>query len=317
MLVEQNVEVNILYELSFLTRMVSFKDSGLSFYFWLKRKWLNFSHDRKILRILRLVDAIVVSECIPNGFRKQLYNIGKLKQITQLPIIIYEVYALENAPTQLDDLAHNNDPSLQLYDGHLYVSSVTEIRTDIASNSFCIGLSGKNWKLFPKPKKDMLALLDFPQVGFEKYRAIQVLALQRSGIPFIMLEGSYSIQAIREIYSNASIYFMQSFEAFGLPLLESLCTGTQIFTPDSGWPMSWRLDEKPEVHGPGILPDCFTVYDGEDDLLQKLLLFKENYNPDETPVQVFKEFIKHYSVFYEGDQLELNRCLDFLKCYKK
>lgn len=313
---EAGVESQILFNLEVLNRLVSYEDSKLSFHFWLQKKIVHWFSDRRVMQALKQADAVVISECIPNAYWKSLYNVTKLKTIIKKPVFIYEVYWLGNAPTQIATLQNSGDEVNERYDGHLFVSPVTEIRARLLPNTFCIGLLAKTWNLKPHPKQELLALVDFVQPGFESYRDIQIRQLEKAGIPYISLEIRYTIDKIREIYRTASIYFMQSHEAFGLPILECLSTGAQVFTPDSGWPMSWRLDENPEVHSHGILPSCFTVYNGDDDLLQKLLAFKENFNPTETPLQVFNEFIQTYPEFYAGNQPELNRFLDFIKSYK-
>lgn len=310
---ESGIDAGILFDIDVLSRMVSYRDSKLSFHFWLQKKIVHWLSDRRVIQALKQVDAVVISECIPNAFWKRLYQVEKLKAIIKKPVFIYEVYWLGNAPTQIENLQSNGDEVQERYDGHLFVSPVTEIRAGPLSNTFCIGLLAKTWNLQALPKTELLALLDFVQPGYEAYREMQISNLQKAGIPFIALDKRLTIDEIRDIYRKASLYFMSSFEAFGLPILESLCCGAQIFTPDSGWPMSWRLDEAPREHGSGILPGCFTVYTEEDVLLQKLLVFKKNYNPVETPVQVFNEFIKHYPSFYEGNQNELKRCLEFIK----
>ena len=310
---EAGTESEIIFSLDTLNRLVRFKDSGLRYHYWFRRKAANWSRDQKILHTLKEADAVVVSECIPNAFWKRLYNIGKLRSILQVPVFVYEVYALENAPTQISTLKKNNDPLQESYDGHLYISPVTEIRERHLSNGFCIGLQAKTWNLSPLPKKELIALLDFVQPGFESHREMQMDILHKAGIPFISLERRCSIDEIRKIYRQVSIYFMQSSEAFGIPILECLCTGAQVFTPDSGWPMSWRLDEAPQIHGNGELPGCFTVYGDEEDLLQKLEWFKKNFDPVETPLRVFGECKKNYPTFYEGDRSELHKWLGSVK----
>lgn len=296
-------------EINVLNRLVSYKNNKLSFHFWLWEKIHNYFKDRKTLKFLKNADAVVICDCIPNAFWKRLYNVERLKAITKKPVLLYEVFYLGNAPTQVEALKKNNDPILERYDAHLFVSPVTEIRGRDSTNAFCIGLMAKTWNLKPLPKKDLVALVDFAQPGYEVYRATQIEQLKIAGIKFISLERKYTIEEIRDIYRQVSIFFVQFPEAFGLPILECLCTGAQIFTPDSGWPMSWRLDEDPQVHGKGILPKCFTIYEEEDDLLQKLLLFKEQFDPEETPLKVFNEFMEHYSSFYEGNSEELKKCL--------
>lgn len=315
-LIGVGVETQIFFDIDVLNRLVSYQNSKLSFHYWLQKKIVHYFNDRKIIRALKKMNAVVISECIPNGFWKQLYNVEKLKSILQIPVLIYEVYYLGNAITQVAALKKNKDALMERYDGHLFVSPVTETRGEMEPNAFCIGLMANTWGLQPLPKKELMALVDFVQPGFETHREMQIRQLEKAGIPYISLERHYTIEEIRGIYRQVSIYFMQSSEAFGLPILECLCTGAQVFTPDSSWPMSWRLDEKPEVHRPGILPDCFTLYNDEDNLLQKLLDFKENFNPVETPLEVFIEFLKTYPAFYEGNQTELNRFIDFIKSYK-
>lgn len=308
---EAGIHAEIFFEINVLTRHVNYRNSKLSFHFWLGEKIKHYYRDRKILRALQGFDAIVISECIPNGYCKDLYNIEKLKCLLKKPVFIYEVYSLENAPTQKNSLKKNNGDLYEKYNGHLSVSPVTEIRNIKQPNIFCIGLFAKTWNLHPLPKKELIALIDFAQPGFEKYREIQIDFLKKAGVSYISLEKEYSVNDIRDIYRTASIYFMQSYEAFGLPILECLCTGAQIFTPDSAWPMSWRLNDKPEVHGKGLLPDCFTIYN-ENNLLEKLLSFKENYDTVSTPLSVFNIFIKHYPDFYGGNRSELNRFVDYI-----
>ena len=136
--------------------------------------------------------------------------------------------------------------------------------------------------------------------------------LDELGIKTICLSGKYTFDQIRSIYKKSAVYFMQSYEAFGLPIAECLACGVQIFTPNSGWPMAWRLDEKPEVHGPGILPTCFTVYDGEHDLRKKLFLFKQAYNLQMTPKIIFENFTLNYPHLYYGNQKEIIKAIENL-----
>lgn len=295
-----------------LNRLVSLRDNTLNFHFWLWEKVHNYFKDRRTLKWLKKADAVVICDCIPNGFWKRLYNVEKLKKITRKPVLIYEVFYLGNAPTQIEALQRNNDRLLERFDAHLFVSEVTETRETNPSNAFCIGLQAKSWNLMPFPKKELVALVDFPQAGYEEYRDIQIRQLKKAGIPYISLEKRYTVEEIRDLYRQASIFFVQFPEAFGLPILECLCTGTQIFTPHSSWPMSWRLDENPQVHGDGTLPSCFTVYENEEGLAQKLEEFKKNYHPSETPQKVFDCFVKHYPTFYDGNKKAINDVVDFI-----
>ena len=294
---KEGVQVKLFTGINLLTRMVGFKDSGLNFHFWLRRKIASYFSDKRLLDELKNFDAVTVSECIPNAYLRKVYNIEKFRKILKKPIFLYEVYHLENSPSIIKALERNNDALTNRYNGHLYVSPVTEIRKNHPSNGYCIGLLSTTWNLRSAPKKDLIALVDFAQPGYEKYREMQIKALQKTGISYISLEKKYTVSEIRDIYQLSSIFFVQFPEAFGLPILECLCAGAQIFTPDSSWPMSWRLDDEPEVHGPGTLPECFTVYSDADNLFQKLMEFKANFNTIETPLKVFDNFYKSLPAF--------------------
>jgi len=312
---ENGINAEILFDIDILGRLVSYNDSKFSFHFWLRKKLIHWFKDRRVIKVLKQADAVVISECIPNAFWKSLYNVEKLKTILKKPVFIYEVYWLANTPTQTETLQQNRDTLYERYDGHLFVSPVTEIRARLLPNTFCIGLMARSWNLQPLPKKELIALVDFEQPGYEAYRAIQINVLNKAGIPFISLERGYTIAEIRDIYRQVSIFFVQVPEAFGLPILECLCTGAQVFTPDSSWPMSWRLDIEPKVHDTGILPNCFTVYHGQVDLLQKLLAFKENFQLEMSPLRVFADLVKYYPGFYNGDDDAMKKFLEFIKNY--
>jgi hypothetical protein len=120
-------------------------------------------------------------------------------------------------------------------------------------------------------------------------------------IPYVSLEKSYTISEIRSIYMASTFYFMQSSESFGLPIAECLCCGSIVFSPDSSWPMSWRLDENPQVHGPGNLPECFIIYNGMEEMKIKLQNIISNYDLDNTPQKIFDIFYDHYPTFYDGN----------------
>jgi hypothetical protein len=309
---EQGAAVEIFYEIDLLNRLVSFRDSQLSFHFWLKRKLQHFRKDINLLRILKGFDAVVISECIPNGFIRRLFNIEKIRKIIKKPIGFYEVYYLGNGPTQIDFLINSNEALIDRYDFHLSVGRVTEIKSAVNDHYFPIGINGSLWNLKPLPKNQIIAILDFVYPGNEFIRETQIRALNLAGIKYISLDKPYTITEIRKIYQQGSIYFMQSYEAFGLPLLECLCSGCQIFTPESWWPMSWRLNENPEIHGEGLLPNCFTVYKNEEELIKQLITFRENYDLVETPKKVFENFLSHYPDFYHGNETEMKRFMNSL-----
>jgi len=310
---KEEVQVEIFDSINILNRMVSFRNSKLSFHFWLKRKLINYFSDWTKIKKLKNFDAIVVSECAPNGFFKQLYNVEKLKERVKKPIGFYEVYYLGNAPTQIQFLEKNNEPLLDRYDFHLSISNVTEIKGTDSNNWYPIGIKGESWNLKPLQKKEIIAIIDFEFPGNEKIRKIQINALNKAGIKYISLESSYTIIEIRKIYQQGAIYFMQSFEAFGLPILECLCSGCQIFTQESWWPMSWRINANPQIHGGGTLPECFTVYHNEEQLVKELKAFKDNYDLVVSPSKIFEIFLAHYPNFFLGNNAEMKRLIYCLK----
>ena len=310
-------KAEVFFNIDVLTRLHNYSQSKnkINFHFWLRRKVLNYRRDKKVLAELKKFDAVVISECSPNAFWRHLYDIEKLKKILKRPVLFYEVYFLENAPTQIEALRKSGDALTERYDCHLAVSDVTEIRTKPGANWKCIGLDLSETGLAPKVKKEFIALVDFKQPGYEKYQDEQLQVLKQLGIKTIILNGRYSIEEIRNLYRQASVFFMQFPEAFGLPLSECLASGVQIFTPDSSWPMSWRLDEAPEVHGPGILPECFTVYSNPEELVKRLKDFLESYDLAETPLKIFRTFTNYYPHFYFGNQLAIKEVMQTISVY--
>lgn len=304
------VEVEIFYNLGFITRLVSLKDSKLSFHFWLSEKLSYLSKDAALIRILKKFDGIILCECTPAAFLKRMYNVEKLKRIINKPIGLYEVYYLGNAPTQIQFLKEENNSLLERFDFHLSVASTTEIKQSPSELFYPIGLYAQSWNLKPSVNEEIIAIVDFSQPGYERYRKVQIDALKKAGIQYVILQKGYNFREIRKIYQQGSIFFVQFPEAFGLPILECLCCGCQVFTPESSWPMSWRLNENPEVHGDGLLPDCFTVYHNEEQLVNELLMFKEKFDPVESPKKTFETFLKHYPDFYLGNESEIKKALE-------
>jgi glycosyltransferase involved in cell wall biosynthesis len=308
---EAGSEAKVFYDIEVLGRLNSYSETGRvsKFHFWLRKKIVNYFKDKRLIRDLKRFDAVVISECCPNGFWKRLYNVEKLKKILKVPVLFYEVYYLGNAPSQIKKLQQANEPLIERYDWHLAVSATTEIRGTPGKGWSCIGLDLSFSGLKPIAKNKFIALVDFVQPGFEKYREEQLSVLSELGIEVVVLEGSYSLNEIRQLYKKACIFFIQTFEAFGLPIAECLACGVQIFTASSAWPMSWRLDANPQVHSESNLPEIFTVYNSREDLKNKIIQTKKDYVLSETPFKVFNSFIQHYPHFYYGNVREVKDVL--------
>lgn len=305
-------KVEKFYRLNTFKRLVKYKKVKHKYTYplWLAYKARHFFKDQLLLKQLKKFDLIIITDCTPMAFLEETYNIERLKKkMDHIPIFYYAVFYLGNAPTMIDYLKQRNQPGLERFDWHLAVSPVTEVRQAEGDIWSQIGINLQSSGLKPEPKSSFLAVVDFAQPGYENVRNTQIQVLKELDIPFISLDRPYSISEIREIYKKAAIYFMQSFESFGLPIAECLCGGSYIFTANSGWPMSWRLDKNPEIHGPGTLPECFVVYNTPQDLKQKILEVKNSYDLKNSPRKVFDIFFEHYPSYYEGNPEVLNEIL--------
>lgn len=165
-----------------------------------------------------------------------------------------------------------------------------------------IGLNLEDSSLVVESKRGrFLALVDFEQTNYTKERAITIRALEDTKTEYYVLHGRYEINEIREIYRKASIYFVASWESFGLPICELQACGAYVFTPFSSWVWShWirnSLDSKT-----GRLSPNFIVYDNDVDILKtKLRTVQQAYDPHE----VRANFVKNHPQFYYGNLKKL------------
>lgn len=306
---EAGITSEIIYSTDFLLRLqpVRFSVSGLR---RLLQRIKHYRDDMLLLKQLRSFDVLVLSECIPNAFWRNWFAIEELKRRVKRPVVLYEVYYLGNAPTQMLQLQKAADCLEERFDWHFSVSPVTEIRVPEQKPWSCIGLNLVHTGLAPVAKKEFTAVVDFPHTGYEACRALQLKVLAELGIKTICLDGNYSISEIREIYKEATVYFMQSTESFGLPIAECFASGAVVFAASSSWPMSWRLDESPEIHGEGTLgEELFYVYENEQDLREKLQQLLMEYDLAQTPARVFGQFLKIYPQYYYGRPSVLKKAL--------
>ena len=299
----------IFYQAKAIRRLLPASQAKRNSVLWFLYKLKHFLNDRKVFSKLKSTDAVIICDWTPHGFYNDTYNIKRLKKIINKPVLYYAVQFLENSPTIIKRLKDGGHSLTELYDWHLTVSSITEQRGIPAPPWSQIGMNLRSTGLKPDPKKEFVAVVDFLRPGFEQYRETQIKVLEDLGVKYISLEKEYTLEEIRELYKQATLYFIQFPEAFGLPIAECLACGSYVVTADSSWPMSWRLDEKPEVHGPGKLPGCFIVYNGESDLKQKIWNIKENFDSAETPQKVFDIFYQNYPTFYDGNSDSLHNVL--------
>lgn len=269
---------------------------------WLLYKIVHYFQDQIFLKRLKQYDILIITDTTPIAFQKETYNIEKLRKVLNgTPILYYAVFYLGNAPTKVAFLQSQKEHTFERFDWHLSVSKLTEIKSPIAAPWTPIGLYMKGTDLRPQAKKEFLAVVDFKRPGYEHFRATQIKVLEELNIPYISLDRPFTVEEIRQIYRQASMYFLQFPESFGMPIAECLCCGSFVMTPDSSWPMSWRLNEEPRLHGPGKLPECFIVYDNEEDLKEKLRTLQAEYHLEKTPQKVFDIFYEHYPSYFDGN----------------
>lgn len=279
--------------------------------FRIRNKVVNYSKDRNLIKKLNNYDAIILSECYPNAFWKNYFAIEELRNLCRGPIISYTDGPLAAAPLHQIRHLDTNDYAESIYDFNLFVTDKIEIRKELNRKQAVIGLNiAQHTGLHPSKKEEFIAVVDFAQPGYDVYRMEQINTLKRLGINTIILEGRYSMKDIRKIYQQASVFFLSFPETFGLPISECLACGAYVFSPDSAWPMAWRLNERLMPMGQGALPDCFQIYTSEAELENKLIKIKKTYDAEKTPLDVFNTFLENYAKFYYGDKDALKYILD-------
>ncbi|GAB2995135.1 hypothetical protein GCM10027284_12190 [Cyclobacterium sediminis] len=312
----EGVRSEVFYELFVFKRLLSYSKvaKNYNYFIWKGYQLMHYIQDQLFLRKLKKYDAVIIVECSPKAFLNDSFDFVRLRdKLPGVPLIFHEVYYLGNAPTMVTYLNEGVHHQEDIFDWHLSVSEVTEIRSKPKAPWSQVGLYLKSTGLAPVPKKEHLALIDFYREGYEKERNEQIKALEAVGIPYIELSGTYTIDEIREVYKKATFYFLQFPESFGLPIAECLSCGAYVFTPDTSWGMAWRQNEEVEIHGPGKLADCFVVYNGQEDLQKKLQKYKTEYDLEITPGKVFQIFTDNYPDYYYGNKAELNQFINKLK----
>ncbi|TWX63726.1 glycosyltransferase [Colwellia sp. C1TZA3] len=259
-------------------------------------------------------DAIIVVCNIPDAFLKQkLHRIEQIRQQqNNVPIILYQNYYLATRGNWSNSIIKAGGFGLERYDWYLAasISSIYPLSKEEHPYSV-IGHDLRDDILIPKTGEKFKVLLDFKRKGFEKYRALQIQALEESNIAFTELSGRYSQNEIKKIYQEHSALFLSFKESFGLPIVENQLCGNYIFTPFSGWVASHYLNKQVNQGGEGQLGDNFIVYNNNlEELKDSLLDCKKKYNA----VKNYQQFKLQYSAFYQGDLIVLKKCLDKLRC---
>jgi hypothetical protein len=282
-----------------------------SLHFRIYNKIRNYKADKDFINEINLYDIVVIAECLPNALWHNYLAIERFRQIYKGRLISYSDGPISSAPLHKKMLMHSDDASEERYDYNWFLTDSIEFKYDPdLSRQAVIGLNLAYTGLTPVPRKSFKAVVDFEQPGYESYRQVQLDVLNELGIETVVLNGRYAIEEIRKIYSDAAIFFMSFPETFGMPIAECLSCGTGIFTPDSSWPMIWRLNEDRLPWGQGTLPNCFHVYHSKENLKNKLQLFMDHFDPLQTPFNINEIFLLNYRNLYSGDENALKTALE-------
>lgn len=268
----------------------------------------------RFIRRLRAFDAIVVVNTIPKAFLTTFFNDATLRGLLPgTPVILYDVFYL---PTRgswgtwlkqgkpENGIPAGNNWGLDRYDWYLCASVVSETPMPPGPQPHSvIGLDLEDGSLVPEDKREFTALLDFENPHYMRERAVQIQALEESGTKYVVLNGAYSIERIRRIYRQTSIYFLAMRESFGLPICELQACGGYVFTPYTEWCPSHTLKADPAQAGLGELPPNFIVYANDKDrLIEEIARVKATYSPQ----CVADNFRRHHPQFFHGNEGELS-----------
>ena len=194
---------------------------------------------------------------------------------------------------------------LERYDWYLVSSVVSECPLPKGRQPYSlIGLNLADASLRVEPKKEFIALIDFEVPENMLERAVQVRACEKAKLKYVVLHGRYSMQDIRAIYRQCSIYFLAHRESFGLPICELQACGSYVFTPYSNWCPSHWIKEDLAQEGPGELsPNFITYHNDLDRLTSEINRIKSTYDPH----LVVDTFDRYHPQLHYGDIKELER----------
>jgi len=263
----------------------------------------------RLVRKLQRFDVIVVVNSIPKAFMRSFFKDATLRGLVpHVPIVLYSLFYLPTRGLWNTWLQHGNPkrgvPSggnwaLERYDWYLCASDVSDTAMPPGPQPYTVvGLDLDDRTLFPEPKEDFVALIDFECPEYMAERAVQIQACEQSHTKYIVLNGRYSINRIRSIYRKTSAYFPAMRESFGLPICELQACGSNILTPYARWCPSHTLKANCHVDGLGQLPPNFIVYDNDvATLVAELHRLRQTANP----LQVVSDFRQCHPQFFSGD----------------
>jgi hypothetical protein len=274
-----------------------------------------------LARRLRRFDVVVVVSTIPRAFLRSFFWDDMVRMLlANVPIVLYDVFYLPTRGAWAEWLRRGNPEmgipegnqwGLDRYDWYLCASVVSECPLPPGPHPYSlVGLNLDDGSLRPEQGGEFIALLDFehPDDVFE--RSIQVSALERTGTPYIVLNGRYPIEHIRAIYRRTAIFFVAMRESFGLPICELQACGSYIFTPYARWcPSHWKKPRLAEP-GEGRLSSNFIVYDNDaDKLAREIVRIRGIYDAQ----RVRRTFLEEDPQYFWGCSAEVSQFLEMVR----
>jgi hypothetical protein len=274
-----------------------------------QNEWITAQKRRLFKEKAQNADLIILTAHIPNNFLMSHFSmIEDIRNEYAVPIVNYDLVYLPTRSFWKEKIKQANASKMLMdrYDWYLAVSYVSEEGLKGNYHPFHhIGLDITHSDLRVSPK-EFVAILDFPQKGFEAERNVQLEVLRELNIPFITLESPLSKADLFAIYRKGALFFLSFRESFGLPIVENQLCGNKIVTPYKHWVPSHQLKNDYSKDGEGTLNTNFLVYNNDKETLKKMLLDEQkNFNP----THVYEDFKKDYPCYNQINTVVLK---DFL-----
>jgi len=274
---------------------------------------------REFAEGVRDCDVVIVVAHVPASFsRVGLSNVELLRELLPaMPIVNYDLVYLPTVEKWGRAILNGEDTGLtdtdmrgiergmfgmDRYDWYLSVSTASEVpMPSHPQPCTVIGIDLDDGSLFPDQHGELRALVDFAQTrkNYPSYRSMQIEALEKTGIPYEVLDGEYSPAEIRAIYRRTGLFMLAHRESFGLPICELQACGSVIFAPHSNWAGAHWMKTNPHSAGPGLHSPNFCIYDNDSDtLVEQLSQVKRTFDPD----HVVRTFEDRQPQLFRGDR---------------
>jgi len=273
---------------------------------------------------------VVVVANVPLSFsRVAMPNIELLRRLLpSIPIVNYDLHYLPTIVKWGRAILNGEDAGLtdadmqgiergvlgmDRYDWYLMVSTASELPMPPgAQPCSVIGIHLDDGSLYPAQNGELRALIDFAQErnDYPSYRAKQIDGLERAGIPYEILDGTYTAAEIRAIYRRTGIFMLAHRESFGLPICELQACGSLIFTPHASWAGAHWMKDDPASPGPGAHSPNFRIYDNDIGVLTAQL---EDAKRTFDPARVVDTFNEYQPQLFRGDSAALLLFLGLLR----